>query len=175
MAAALVAASVGIADAVAQTTTTRVDVTRHGVGIKRQTQRNDGVPRRRPMRFRHHFRHEGDIRVIVDGDPIRFEGQGPVMENDHVLVPLRGVFEKMGATLYWDRDNNTVTATRNGEKIVVPLDGDTARVNGRRITLDQPAELVNGRALVPLRFLSESLGGQVGWNAAEMTVTVTSS
>lgn len=147
---------------------TKVDLTRKGVAVaRRRTTRTSG----RAMRVR---RQESDIKVVLDGDPIAFPDQQPIMENNSVLVPMRGVFEKLGGTLSWDRATNTVTANREGKKVVLPLESTSATVDGEKVALHQPAILMNGRAMVPLRFLSESLGAQVLWRAADQTVTIKS-
>jgi|GEM_PF-6389152 len=116
----------------------------------------------------------GEVRVRVNGTRVDFPGQGAILENDRVLVPLRGVFEQLGADVRWDRESNTVTATRGRRDIVLRLDRPRAQVNGRAMRLDQPAQVINGRALVPLRFLSESLGATVDWNATNLTVNIAS-
>ncbi|RYG21503.1 copper amine oxidase N-terminal domain-containing protein [bacterium] len=145
------------------TKTTKVDLTRKGVAIARRRTNASA----RPMRVR-----SSNIKVLLDGDQVPFPDQTPIMENNSVLVPMRGVFEKMGGQLTWDRAKNTVTATRDGKTVVLPLESSTATVDGEKIALHQPAILLNGRAMVPLRFLSETLGAQVLWKAAEQTVTI---
>jgi len=115
------------------------------------------------------------IRATVDGDAVSFDDVQPLMNNGRVFVPVRGVFEHMKADVVWDADAQIVTATRASDVIVLPLNSTTATVNGRRITLDAPARLVRGRTMVPLRFLSESLGASVDWIAASRTVEITTS
>src|ERR1700761_6662805 len=53
-----------------------------------------------------------DVRVVVDGERVRFHGQPPVEVDDRVLVPLRGVFESLGAEVDWNPESQTVTAHR---------------------------------------------------------------
>ena len=113
-----------------------------------------------------------NIGVTVDGHPVLFSGTQPIMANNSVLVPLRGVFEQMGAQVLWDQGKQQVTAIR-GEKVIRLVIGDRlADVGGRAVQLTTPAQVVNGSTLVPLRFLSEALGAQVRWNPNEMMVAV---
>jgi hypothetical protein len=105
-----------------------------------------------------------DIGVTVDGRAVRFAGQEPVMVNNSVLVPLRGVFEEMGANVRWNQRRQQVTATKDGKVIRLIIGERTADVDGRAVRLNTPAQNRNGTTLVPLRFLSESLGAQVRWN-----------
>lgn len=112
------------------------------------------------------------IKVTVDGERVNFPGTTPIMAGSRILVPLRGVFEKLGATVDWDRPSQTVTAVKGDTKVVLPIGKNHAILNGKPITLDQPAMVVDGRTVVPLRFLSQSLGAKVDWLAADRTVAV---
>ncbi len=114
------------------------------------------------------------IRVIVDGSPVFFD-QPPVSIGGRVLVPVRGVFERMGATVQWNPMTNTVLAVRGTTQIQLMIGSRQAYVNGVLVTLDVPAMVINGRTLVPLRFISESLGATVDWDEASRTVLITSS
>ena len=112
------------------------------------------------------------IGVNVDGQPVRFQGTRPVMQNNSVLVPLRGVFEEMGATVLWNQARQEVTATKGDKKIQLVIGERFASVDGRAVQLAVPAQNRNGSTLVPLRFVSEALGAQVNWNPTDMVVSV---
>jgi hypothetical protein len=113
------------------------------------------------------------IQVVVNGNPVQFEGQGPEMNGDRVLVPLRGVLEQMGAHVDWNPATQTVSARRAGTNVMLHIGETTASVNGEPVTLDVPAQIVGGSTMVPLRFVGEALGENVHWNAATSTVTIT--
>jgi hypothetical protein len=115
-----------------------------------------------------------EIKVRVDGNPVNFANQTPVIENSRVLIPLRGVFEKMGATVVWDPDQKTVTARRNGDRVRLKIGSRTSTVNGVTHTLDTAPQVLDGRTMVPIRFISESLQAQVEWKAEEKLVLVSS-
>lgn len=113
------------------------------------------------------------ITVKVDGNQINFDVK-PVIEKGRTMVPLRGIFEALGATLQWDGSTQTIKAQK-GEKEVILSIGDTeASVNGSTIILDTPPKIVNGRTLVPLRFVSEALGANVTWNEKLRCASITS-
>lgn len=112
-------------------------------------------------------------RVVVDGQLMRFD-QPPVVAGGRVLVPLRGVFEHLGATVLWNPATNVVTAQRGDTQVQLVIGGRQATVNGRVVLLDVPATIVGGRTLVPLRFVSEAMGAQVDWDNATRVVTITS-
>ena len=105
-----------------------------------------------------------DIGVTVDGRPVRFEGQQPIMVNNSVLVPLRGVFEDMGAQVLWNQERQQVTAIKDDKRIRLMIGEHMANVDGRSVRMNTAPIVRNGSTLVPLRFLSEALGAQVRWN-----------
>jgi len=115
------------------------------------------------------------IKVTLDGQPVKFTGTVPVMFASRVLVPLRGVFEQMGATLTWDAASRTVTATDGERHVVLPLGKNQAEIDGKTVALDQPATSIEGRTMVPLRFLGQALGASVEWLDAERTVAIKTS
>jgi hypothetical protein len=114
------------------------------------------------------------VRVIVDGSSVAFD-QPPIVTGGRVLIPLRGVFEQLGAFVQWNPANNTILATRAGTEVQLTIGSRIAFVNGSQVTLDVPAMVVAGRTLVPLRFVSEAMGAHVQWEAVSRTVYVTSS
>lgn len=113
------------------------------------------------------------VRVLVDGDEVAFD-QPPVIMGSRVMVPLRGIFEKMGATVDWTASTRTVEAARGNTLVVLKIGSRIARVNDRPVTLDVPAMVMRGRTLVPLRFISESLGTNVEWREEARTVLISS-
>ena len=114
------------------------------------------------------------INVTVNGDVVNFSGQQPVEQYGSVLVPLRGVFEKLGATVAYDGGTKTILANRGATNVSLQLGSSTARVNNAPRQLSVPAQAVNGTTLVPLRFVSEALGANVQWRADSRTVVVNS-
>lgn len=112
------------------------------------------------------------IKVTVDGEQIKFPDTQPMMVASRIVVPMRGVFERMGAKLTWDQAMRTVTAERSGKVVVLTMGKNSAEVDGAFVPLDQPAMSVQGRVMVPLRFLSASLGVKVDWLKAERTVAL---
>lgn len=115
------------------------------------------------------------INVTVDGDVVAFAGQQPVEQFGSVLVPLRGVFEKLGATVAYDGGTRSILAVRGPTTVTLKLGSRDAQVNNTTRTLSVPAQAVNGTTLVPLRFVSEALGANVNWQAASRTVIVSTS
>jgi len=113
------------------------------------------------------------IDVFLDGNPLTFDVPAKMI-NGRTMVPLRAIFEAMGATVKWNNDTQTVTATR-GDTVVIMTIGDTSpTVNGRVVNIDQPGVVQNGRTLAPLRFVAEAFGGTVAWDGAARTARIAS-
>lgn len=112
------------------------------------------------------------LRVSVNGTPVRFEGTGPQMVGGRVLVPLRGVFEQMGADVEWDASTQSILAVGGGRQVRLRIGSPDATVNDRAVTLDVAPQLMQGSTMVPLRFLSESLGASVDWEPTDNLVAI---
>src|ERR1700687_1012076 len=113
--------------------------------------------------------HGDNVRIIVNGSEVQFD-QPPIERGGRVFVPLRGVFERLGASVVYD--NGTINATGNGRNITLRIGSTHASVNGEGRTLDVAPFLVGARTLVPLRFISESLGANVDYNNQTRVVSV---
>lgn len=113
------------------------------------------------------------IKVNVNGQPVDFIGTGPQKIDGRIMVPLRGVMEKIGAEVKWEGATRTVSATRGSSTLQMRLGERTAVVNGNLVTLDVPAQQINGVTMVPLRFMGEALGADVKWDGTTQTINMT--
>lgn len=112
-----------------------------------------------------------EIKVLLNGQQLLFDQQ-PVIENGRTLVPLRAIFESLGAKVEWDNLTQTAICLKDDISIRIQIGNSVASVNGNPVTLDVPARNINGHTLVPLRFIGESLGGEVNWNNGTRTITI---
>lgn len=126
-----------------------------------------------PVAAQRYGRYARAIQVQVNGRPVAFD-QPPITMGGRVLVPLRGVFQQMGASVVFNPATRGVSAQRGQTQIGLAIGSPTAYINGRAMHLDQAPILVGGRALVPLRFLSEALGARVRWMPNRNLVAVDS-
>ncbi|NLX01353.1 MAG: MBL fold metallo-hydrolase [Syntrophomonadaceae bacterium] len=110
--------------------------------------------------------------VILDGEQLIFTDAQPILEDGRTLVPLRSIFESMGATVSWDQDTKTATAVKGNTTVILPIGSTGPTINGQAKKLDVPAKIINGRTLAPLRFVGEAFGGTVGWDQASQTITI---
>ena len=111
-----------------------------------------------------------NITVIVNGQQMNFD-QPPVEQAGRVFVPLRGIFEQLGASVVYQ--NGTINATGDGRNVSLHIGSNQAVVNGQDLTLSSPPFVDGSRTLVPLRFVAQSLGAAVDWNNNTSTVTIT--
>jgi hypothetical protein len=111
-------------------------------------------------------------KVILDGSLLVFDVP-PIIEDGRTLVPLRTIFEALGATVEWDNDTQTVTAFKADTEVKLVIGGQAFK-NGSPVFLDVPARIISGRTMVPLRFVSEAMGCAVEWDNDTQTVNITS-
>jgi len=114
-----------------------------------------------------------EITVTIDGIPVTFEGQGPVITGNRTLVPVRGVFEALGFYPTWDPVARTATLTRHDYIVVLTIGSSIFTTNGVTHTLDVPAQIIQNRTLLPLRAVLESVGyDDMDWHSASRTVII---
>lgn len=114
---------------------------------------------------------EKPITVTYNGEQIVFD-QPPIIENGRTLVPLRAIFEKLGADVNWNDETKTITAKKGNDTVTLVIDSSTANCNGKTVNLDVPARIVNSRTLVPVRFIADSFGVSVDWNEENRCVVL---
>ena len=114
------------------------------------------------------------VHVVLNGKELTFSEAQPQDITNHVFVPMRGIFEALGASVTWDPIGQTITATKNHRRVELQIGSSQASVDGQSITMDAPARMLDGSTMVPLRFISEALGASVDWSNLAQTVTITS-
>jgi len=111
------------------------------------------------------------ITVRVNGKNVAFD-QTPIIEDGRTLVPLRAIFESLGADVNWNNETRTVTASKGSIKISLQIGSSQMDVNGTAKTLDVPAKIIGGRTLVPVRAISEAFECAVNWDGKTKTVII---
>lgn len=109
--------------------------------------------------------------VTLNGSPLILD-QSAVIIDGRVMVPVRAIFEAMGLTLDWNDTTKTATATKEGVVIVMSIDNKVTYVNGEAHVLDVPPQIIGGRTMVPVRFVSESMGAEVTWDDVNKNVII---
>jgi len=116
--------------------------------------------------------HDG-VNVRLDGNYLFFDDVPPQIIENRTMVPLRVIFEALGADIDWDGDTQTVTATRGDTIVVMQVGNRVITVDGAEVELDVPPMIIDNRTLVPARAVAESFGVDVDWDVDTQTVVLT--
>ena len=102
---------------------------------------------------------DDNITVTVNGNNVSFVEIIPFIENDHTLVPMREIFEALGADVQWDNETRTVVSydSVSDVSITMQIDSDVMYVNGDAVTLETPAKIVGSSTVVPVRAIAEGM------------------
>jgi hypothetical protein len=118
---------------------------------------------------------EQSIAIAVNGEELprdpapRIVGKG----GGRLVVPVVKIYSALGIAV--QRDGNDITAIAPGKRIVIHVGSARAEIDGQPVMMESPATRIDGATYVPLRFVADSLGAQVTFNAQAMRVEVVSS
>ena len=113
----------------------------------------------------------GEIAVYVDGTQVKFDAQPRIIEN-RTMVPMRAIFEAIGATVNWNAETRTASSTFRGTTVSITVGTNILLKNNTEIPLDVPAQVVESRTLVPVRAIAESFDCKVEWLGDIRTVRI---
>lgn len=111
------------------------------------------------------------IRLNIEGKLVQPEVP-PVIQNNRTMVPIRVIAEGLGAKVDWNPATKQAIIMRENDRLILQVKSNQALVNGKKVTMDAPPVIVNDRMLLPLRFVGETLGCNVGWIQNAKTVVV---
>ena len=124
------------------------------------------------------YADEGGITVNINGTNLAFEVPPQIIE-DRVMVPMRGIFEALGASVNWYEESSLIISTKGADIISMQVGSDKIVVHNvitnesSVYTMDVPPLIIDGSTLVPIRAVSESMGCTVDWDGDTTTVTIT--
>ncbi len=121
----------------------------------------------------HAERADQSIHIEINGQEKVFNQQ-PVIYNDITLVPMRAIFEELGAEVKWDNSTRKITATKENTTIELKIDSKDAFKNYDIVRLLQAPSIINNNTMVPLRFVSEAMGAEVKWDEKSKTISINS-
>lgn len=113
-----------------------------------------------------------EIQVTIDGAPLIFDVP-PQIVDDRTLVPMRAIFEALGAEVEWDSSTRTVTSEKDDTVVKMTIGSADMLVGTKTVKLDVPPQIIDDRTLVPVRAVAESFGADVDWNSSTRTVVIT--
>jgi len=114
---------------------------------------------------------EDNIKVVLNGKQLQFDVQ-PQVISDRTFVPMRAIFEALGAIITWDKKDYSVTGIKGNTTIKLKINDNIALVNNREVSLDASPKVINGRTLIPLRFVGEALGALIDWDESSKSVLI---
>jgi hypothetical protein len=114
-----------------------------------------------------------EVNVKIDGKLMAFD-QPALLVDGNTVVPLRGVFENLGAAVEWDQNSQTILARKGTTLVELKVGSKSMKVNGESKKLTVAPQMINNRTMIPLRAVSEALGATVGWDGKTTTALITS-
>ncbi|ACB86246.1 stalk domain-containing protein [Natranaerobius thermophilus] len=96
----------------------------------------------------------------------------PIIRDGRTLMPLRGVIDKLGASLDWDNSSQEVTIKDDGVEVKLTIGETTAKVNGESKIMEISPIIEDSRTLIPLRYANELLGHNVDWISGEEVIEI---
>ncbi|MGO4272316.1 copper amine oxidase N-terminal domain-containing protein [Paenibacillus sp. TAF58] len=109
--------------------------------------------------------------LYVNGEEPTLE-VNPFIKDGSTLVPFRAISESLKAEVTWNAEERSVTVTRGGITVKLFIDSTKATVDGKEVTLEVPAAIVEGNTVVPVRFISEALKATVKWEEETKSVVI---
>jgi len=106
---------------------------------------------------------------FADNQP--FVIQGKVVQ-ERLLVPVRTVSAGLGAEVIWNQTAKTITVLQGDTEVLLKINSNTVMLDGKEMTIDVPAQIEQGVTYVPIRFVSQTLGGTVAWDASNRTADI---
>ncbi|WP_058300273.1 stalk domain-containing protein [Gorillibacterium timonense] len=116
--------------------------------------------------------NQSSISVVINERKQQYD-QSPVLLNGSVMVPLRSVFQSLEANVTYDSKTRTIKSNKGEISVSLQVGSKIAKVNGKEVTLSQPATSINNSTYVPIRFVSEALGAEVKWDSKNNIVFIT--
>lgn len=114
------------------------------------------------------------VTIVVNGKAADYSEQ-PVIDNNRVMVPMRELFEQLGATVNYNEETGVISANKDGNYVTLTAGTDTAIINGEEYKMEiTPYISEKGKTMVPIRFAAEALDIGVGWNDDARMVYVNS-
>lgn len=111
------------------------------------------------------------ITVILNGKKLEFDVE-PMLINSRTMVPMRVIFEALGAKVDWDGTTQTAIGVTKNTTIKITIGKDYLLKNDNIVVLDSPAVVISGRTLVPVRAIAESLDCKVEWYGETQVVEI---
>lgn len=111
------------------------------------------------------------ISLKIDGTELECEVPPQIIDG-RTMVPVRDIFEAVGAEVNWDSDTKTVTGIKGDTTVEMTVDSRTEFINGEAVEMDAAPVVTEGRTLAPARYVAEAFGCSVEWDAENKVVNI---
>lgn len=120
----------------------------------------------------------GKETFTVNKKTIKTLDSPPIIKNNRTLVPIRAIVKTMGGEVKWDPTDRRVDILYKDQNISLWIGKNIPKINGKNTIIDPNnpnvvREIINGRPMLPLRFVAEALGCQVEWIDQTKTIKIT--
>ena len=118
-----------------------------------------------------------NVTVLINGVKIEYDVPAQIIDS-RTMVPMRKTFDMLGARVDWNAEMRLAIATYKTSIVVIGIDADSFTVTDvvsgtvKEYSLDVPAQIVDGRTLIPLRAVSQALGKTVAWDGSTSTALI---
>lgn len=119
------------------------------------------------------FTFADEISIHIMGQELKTE-DSPQIIDGRTMVPVRAIFEGIGAEVTWDSNTKTIKGTRENDTVEMVINSDVININGEETTMDASPKIIYGRTYAPARYVAESFGFEVEWDSVNKIVNITS-
>jgi hypothetical protein len=112
---------------------------------------------------------------VLNNNKELYLSTNPVVKDGFSLVPLREIFEELGATVKWNQEDHSITANKNDTQIIIHIDSLIAQKNNTNLNLDIAPTIIDNKTMVPLRFIGESFGRIIHWDGINKEINLSNS
>lgn len=119
------------------------------------------------------YADNGEIAVYLDGEKIMFDVEPQIIDG-RTMVPIRAIFESMGAEVLWDGQTGSATCTKGDTVVKMAVGSLDLYINGQSAQMDVPPVVIDGRTLAPARYAAEAFGATVQWSERNNAVVICS-
>ncbi|MFJ8514691.1 stalk domain-containing protein [Lysinibacillus xylanilyticus] len=114
---------------------------------------------------------KNNVSININGETLKVSD--PIVnKSDYLFLPMRALYEAVGASVDWKKETLTASAIRNGKLVDLTIGSKTALVDGQKVPMVVAPFMYKDRTYMPLRFVSENFGGNVNWNPTTQTVDI---
>lgn len=115
-----------------------------------------------------------NAKITVNGKPKNIDAVGtkPIIQNGRTLMPVRAVIEEVGGKLLWDEATKKMTTSYRDKIIEMWVGKKVLVVNGVKKDMSVAPQIVNGKILLPIKYITENIGFESTWNAKTGVLTI---